>query len=85
MYAAVIKFDSLADAYRPAANDDCFFFSFPFIILTLGLFLLVINAFLLQFAAVLVSGFTIDGFWWAVAGSVVISAISWLLGSLFNL
>jgi len=61
------------------------FFSFPFIILTLGLFLLVVNALLLQFAAVLVSGFAIDGFWWAVAGSVVISAISWLLGSLFNL
>ncbi len=60
------------------------FFSFPFIILTLGLFLFVVNALLLQFAAMLVSGFTIDGFWWAVAGSVVISAISWLLGSLFN-
>ena len=60
------------------------FFSFPFIILTLGLFLLVVNALLLQFAALLVSGFSIDGFWWAVAGSVVISAISWLLGSLFN-
>jgi len=60
------------------------FFSFPVIILSLGLFLLVINALMLQFAAVLVSGFSIDGFWWAVAGSVVISAISWLLGSLFR-
>ena len=61
------------------------FFSIPFIILTLGLFLFVLNALLLQFAAVLVSGFSIDGFWWAVAGSVVISAISWILGALFNL
>ncbi len=59
-------------------------FSFPFIILTLGLFLFVINALLLQFAAALVSGFAIDGFWWAVAGSVVISTISWVLSALFN-
>ena len=60
------------------------FFSIPFIIVTLGLFLLVINAFLLQFAAILVSGFSIDSFGWAVAGSVVISVISWVLSSLFN-
>ena len=60
------------------------FFSIPFIIVTLGLFLLVINAFLLQFAALLVSGFSIDNFGWAIAGSLVISAISWILSSLFN-
>ncbi len=60
------------------------FFSIPFIIVTLGLFLLVINAFLLQFAAILVSGFSIDSFGWAIAGSVVISVISWVLSSLFN-
>ncbi len=61
------------------------FLSIPFIIVTLGLFLLVINALLLQLSAALVTGFSIDGFWWAVAGSVVISAISWMLSSLFNL
>lgn len=59
--------------------------SIPFIIVTLGLFLFVINALLLQLSASIVGGFSIDGFWWAVAGSVVISAISWLLGALFNL
>ncbi|TLU58290.1 MAG: phage holin family protein [Chlorobium sp.] len=61
------------------------FFSFPFIIVTLGLFLLVINALLLQFAAIIVPGFAIDSFWWAIGGSIVISAISWLLSSLFNI
>lgn len=61
------------------------FFSIPFIIVTLGLFLLVINAFLLQLSASIVGGFSIDGFWWAVAGSVVISSISWILSTLFNL
>lgn len=61
------------------------FFSIPFIIVTLGLFLLVINALMLQLAAALVDGFTIDGFWWAVAGSVAISFISWALSSLLTL
>lgn len=61
------------------------FFSIPFIILTLGLFLLVINALLLQLSASIVGGFSIDSFWWAVGGSVVISLISWMLSSLFNL
>ncbi|NHQ60507.1 phage holin family protein [Chlorobium sp. BLA1] len=61
------------------------FFSIPFIILTLGLFLLVINALLLQLSASIVGGFTIDSFWWAIGGSVVISLISWILSSLLNL
>ncbi|MEI6691782.1 MAG: phage holin family protein [Chlorobium sp.] len=61
------------------------FFSIPFIIVTLGLFLLVINAFLLLLSASIVSGFSIDSFWWAIAGSVVISAISWIASALFRL
>ncbi|MBF0586972.1 phage holin family protein [Prosthecochloris sp. N3] len=61
------------------------FFSIPFIVVTLGLFLLIINALLLQLAAVLVDGFMIDSFGWAVLGSIVISIVSWLLSSLFNL
>ena len=39
----------------------------PITILTLGLFLLVINAALILFVDNLVSGFTVDGFWWALA------------------
>ena len=54
--------------------------SLPFIILTLGLFLLVINALLLGLTARLVHGFHVAGFWPAVGGSVVISLISMLLG-----
>lgn len=61
------------------------FFSFPLIVLSLGLFLLVINGLMLQLAARLVNGFAIESFWWAVAGSVFISLISWLLDSLFGL
>jgi putative membrane protein len=61
------------------------FLSIPFIIVTLGLFLLVINALMLQLSAALVDGFSVDGFWWAVAGSLVISIISWSLSSLLTL
>ncbi|KUL29127.1 phage holin family protein [Chlorobium limicola] len=61
------------------------FLSIPFIIVTLGLFLLVINALMLQLSAALVDGFSVDGFWWAVAGSLIISLISWSLSSLLSL
>ncbi len=61
------------------------FFSIPFIIVTLGLFLLVINALMLQMAALFVNGFTVDSFGWAVLGSLFISLVSWMLGTLFNI
>ncbi|NTV97851.1 MAG: phage holin family protein [Chlorobiaceae bacterium] len=60
------------------------FFSIPFIIVTLGLFLFVINALLLQLAASIAGGLTIDGFWWALAGSLLISVISWTISTVFN-
>lgn len=55
--------------------------SLPFILLTLGLFLLVVNALVLMATAWLVTGFHVAGFWPAVAGSLVISVVSFLLGS----
>lgn len=51
----------------------------PVTILTLGLFLLVINALLFQLAAWFVKGFEVDGFWAALFGSVLYSIISWIL------
>jgi putative membrane protein len=61
------------------------FLSVPFIVLTLGLFLLVINALMLQLAAAFVDGFTVGGFWWAMLGSLCISFVAWLLGAILNL
>lgn len=63
--------------------------SLPFIIVSLGLFLLVINALLLLLtewatAKFPMAGgvpFSVDGFWWAVAGSIVISFVNAVLGS----
>ena len=60
------------------------FFSIPFIVLTLGLFMLVINALMLQLAAVFVEGFTVSSFWWAVIGSICISFVAWLLEAILN-
>lgn len=53
--------------------------SIPLILLTFGLFLVVINAVLLMFCGDLISDFTVDGFWPAVWGSVIISLVSMLL------
>ncbi len=50
--------------------------SAPFIVVTLGLFMIVINAFLLHMASVLVTGFYVAGFWPAVGGAVLISLVS---------
>lgn len=51
--------------------------TFPITLLTLGLFILVINGLMLWFATSFVTGFTIDGFWPAVFGAMVFSLISW--------
>lgn len=54
--------------------------SLPFIVLTLGLFLFVINALMLMFTGWIAGladlGFHVDGFWWAVLGSLVITLVS---------
>ena len=50
--------------------------SAPFIVVTLGLFMIVINAFLLHVVSVLVKGFYVAGFWPAVGGAVLISLVS---------
>jgi len=51
----------------------------PLTVLTLGLFLLVINGLMLWLVSALVSGFHVSGFWGAVFGSILISIVSWLL------
>jgi putative membrane protein len=52
------------------------FLTLPITILTLGLFLLVLNAIMLELTAWLVPGFAIDGFGWAIVGALVLSIVS---------
>jgi putative membrane protein len=52
----------------------------PITVLTLGLFLLAINAILILIAAAIVPGFSVDGFWWALLFGLVLGLINSLLG-----
>ena len=59
-------------------------FTLPFIVLTLGFGIIVINALLFLFVGRLVDGFHVDGFWSAVGGALIVSitniAFSGILG-----
>lgn len=50
----------------------------PITVLTLGFFLLVINAAMLALVASLFDGFVVSGFWSAVFGSIIVSLTGWL-------
>jgi len=56
----------------------------PITVVTLGLFLLVLNGAMLGLVALLVPGFIIDGFWTAVLGAIIISltgmVANWFIG-----
>jgi putative membrane protein len=58
------------------------FLGFPFIFLTLGLFLLVIDAALLKLASLFTPGFEVRGFFAAVFGSVVLTLLNYVLRAL---
>lgn len=54
----------------------------PVTLLTLGLFIFVINGLLFWAMAEMVGGFHVAGFWSAVGGAILYSIISWILSSL---
>lgn len=54
----------------------------PLTLVTLGLFIFVVNAVCLALTALLVPGFTIAGFWPAVGGALIVSVVSWILNGL---
>ena len=58
------------------------FLTFPITLLTLGLFILVINGLLFWAVGSFVKGFVVDGFWAGFLGAIVYSLISWLLSAL---
>ena len=73
--AAVIVFSLLNAVVRPVL----YLLSLPLIVVTLGLFIIVINALLLQLVAWLVKGFVVEGFWPSVWGALLISVVSTIL------
>ena len=58
--------------------------SLPFIIITMGFFIFVVNDLLLLFVSQIIPSFQVDGFWNAFFGAIIISAVSWILSSFFR-
>jgi putative membrane protein len=56
----------------------------PVTILTLGLFLLIVNAIIILLADSLVGGFQVDGIWWALLFSLLLSVLQSVLYSFLN-
>lgn len=56
----------------------------PVNILTFGLFTFLINALILKMASGVIPGFEVQGFWAAVLGGLLISAVNWLLNAAFG-
>lgn len=65
---------------RPLA----FILTLPLTVLTLGLFLLVLNAAMVGLVAWIVPGFEIAGFWTAVGAALVVSLVSWAASSVIG-
>jgi putative membrane protein len=55
----------------------------PLTFVTFGLFLLVLNGLCLKLSAALTPGFSIDGFFPAVLGSIVLTVLGWLVRFVF--
>ncbi|TLY34725.1 MAG: phage holin family protein [Nitrospirae bacterium] len=53
--------------------------TFPFTLVTLGLFIFVLNAFCFWLTSVFVRGFEVSGFWSALFGALLVSLVSWVL------
>ena len=58
--------------------------SLPFIIVTMGLFIFVVNALLLLLVSQMVPQFQVQGFWHAFFASILISIVSWPLSAFFR-
>ena len=65
---------------RPVVN----LLTLPITIVTLGLWLIVVNAFMLLLTSWLVSGFAVDGFLTALGAAVVIGLVNWALSGIMR-
>ena len=56
--------------------------SIPFIVLTLGLFVFIVNGLALWLVGALVPGFHVYGLWAGVVGSIILGIVSWIVNAL---
>lgn len=78
LLVASLLFGILITFLRPLL----FLLTLPLVVVTLGLFVLVINAGLLYLVGSLVRGFRVDGFWPAFWGAIVIGLVSVVLNTM---
>ena len=78
LFIAALVFGLVNTFIKPVAH----LLALPVTILTLGLFAFVVNAALLWLTAALVPGFSIDGFWAALFGAIIVSLVGALLGGI---
>jgi putative membrane protein len=88
-----IRFDSTSDLVGAAlllgflnafVRPILLTLSAPLILLTLGFFILIVNALMLTIVPHVVAGFHVDGFGSAFWGAIIISIVSWLLSAFFR-
>lgn len=80
LFAAALLLGIVNAVIRPIAVV----LTLPLTLVTLGLFLLVINAGMLGLVALLLRGFEISGFWTALGASIVVSLTSWIASGLIG-
>ena len=78
-YIALIVASIVLAVVNAVVRPILLILTFPVTVVTLGLFLFVVNALMVLFAARLVPGFEVDGFWWALIFSLVVSFVSSVL------
>jgi putative membrane protein len=80
LFAAALLLGIVNAVVRPIA----IVLTLPLTLITLGLFLLVVNAGMLGLVALMLPGFAISGFWTAVGAALVVSVVSWAASGLLN-
>jgi putative membrane protein len=80
LFAAALLLGVVNAVIRPIA----IVLTLPLTLVTLGLFLLVINAAMLGLVALLLAGFQISGFWTALGASLVVGVTSWIASGLIG-
>lgn len=83
IYAALVAAVVLG-VLNAVVRPVLFVLTLPVTLLTLGLFSFVINALLFWFAASFLEGFTVDGFWYALLGSLLMSLASTISNKLLD-
>jgi putative membrane protein len=81
-FGAALAAGALLGVVNALVRPVLFLLTLPLTLITLGFFILVLNAICLGLTAALVPGFTITGFWPALFGALLISVVSWILNGL---